>query len=181
MATKYYLNKCAGQKFMLPVNTDNGAGSIEIPFDIYGLVGTSIWGVYKTDDESIQSAIKALPKSGVVEISERDYGVYVKKKTGLPGLRQSTSGPAPIRSQVEKADAKSAHREFTKTEIEAVAVPEKIAVKMMVPTQELLAKELGLQPTSAKFRRLVGLDGAPTKGDSGYDVSEWRKFALEHE
>lgn len=74
MATKYYHAE------------NSGRGPIGgVKFDTYGIFGTARFGIYATDDETIQAKLDALVgKSGVTEIPADEYAACAKKKLSAP-------------------------------------------------------------------------------------------------
>lgn len=192
--TKYYLNKNASRA--LSFGGKDGSTPTVVVFDVFGVYGTGMWGVYSTDNPAIQSLLGGV--AYVKEISEADYGIYLKKKH-LMDAKQNSLQYSPrsqnpfgdVAKNVQSAQAGGANsaihvdaasavvrsaEEFESASAPKVAGGEASEGRQFAANKDELAAALGMRVWHARFKFYWKHPDAPMIGDRGHSVAEWRAF-----
>ena len=192
--TKYYLNKNASRA--LSFGGEDGTAPTLVVFDVFGVYGAGMWGVYSTGNPVIQSLLGGV--AYVKEISESDYWVYLKKKqqrdanqNSLQYSSRSQNLFGNVAKNVQSAqvgDANSAvhvdvassvvrsSEEFESASAPKVAGGEVSEGRQFASNKDELAAALGMRVWHARFKFYWKRQDAPRIGDRGHSVAEWRAF-----
>jgi hypothetical protein len=190
---KYYLNKSANRPVIL---TGQNGDQLTIAFDVFGVYGSSMWGVYSTEDESTQKLFSQAPC--VKEISEADYRIYLKKKqvrdAMLNSMQYNPKSLQPFGNIVKNAQSAQAAGDDSSavdlrgavirsaSEFEAPSAPkivggeEILDGKQFASNKEDLARALGMKVWNPRFKFYWRHPDAPKSSERGHDVPQWKLF-----
>jgi len=184
---KYYL--ATGLNFNDPTIQ---TASIAFKFELMSFFSGSWWGAYKTENpEEIAALDKVAGSQGVKHLSEKDYGILLKKKNPThPNIQVFTEAvpdkrPNPSRFTPEQdarhvaadddlvpespASAEQEHKleNLLETRDRTVAVEGVVHyVKSTAKLAEIL--DISISSINRELKR-----GAPSKTDDGYSIAAW--------
>lgn len=170
---KYYLSQNAGIKLEL--------SGLSVEFDICQNVAGSLWGVFSTDNTTVQGILSTIVgKRGVSEVSEDVYNEYLSKKNYSPDSQ--VISPAKRKLEYLRTNENAEYAEDNKATVVADhevsdlenTAPRSRPTLSVATSYQSLADALNLNIEQTK--ELMKREGAPKRSTKGWKIKDVLDF-----